>query len=437
MLNYEALFFMSIQQIFPVFEKYKKISTDSRAVDNNALFFALKGENFNGNKFASIAIDNGASIAIIDDPNYHIEGKTILVHNTLETLQQLAKHYREKFHIPFIGITGSNGKTTTKELINAVLKEKYKSFATKGNLNNHIGVPITLLSIPNDTEIAIIEMGANHIGEIEILCNLAKPSYGIITNIGKAHIEGFGSLQGVIKAKGELYNAIDEINGTLFINGDDPLLNEIAPNVEKYTYGLNPGYFISAEIISIDPFIKIKIHDKHPFTIETKLLGKYNINNILAAVCIGRYFEVPSRNIKAALESYIPKNNRSEIRETKKNTLLLDAYNANPSSMKVAIDNFMQMQHSHEKFMILGSMLELGAISKEEHQNIVNLLLDYNFKKAILIGDAFTHLNTKHFPVFSDVFKAKKYLKKHPICGKFLLLKGSRGIQLEKLLEEL
>ncbi len=428
---------MSIQQIFQIFEKYKKLSTDSRTVDDNAIFFALKGENFNGNKFASKAIDNGASIAIIDEPYYHVEGKTILVNDTLHALQDLAKLYREKFHIPFIGITGSNGKTTTKELISAVLKKQYRTFATKGNLNNHIGVPLTLLSIPLETEIAVIEMGANHIGEIETLCNLAKPGYGLITNIGKAHIEGFGSFEGVIKAKSELYNAIEKINGTLFINGDDPLLNEISPNTKKYTYGLNTGYFTSAEIISIDPYVKLKIHDEPPYIIETKLLGKYNIYNILAAVCIGKFFKVPSKNIKAAIESYIPKNNRSEIKETTKNTLLLDAYNANPASMKAAIENFMQIKHNNEKFIILGDMLELGDISKEEHQNIINLLLEYNFTNTILVGEAFTHLNTKHFPVFRNVLDAKKYLKKHPICGKFILLKGSRGIQLEKLLEEL
>lgn len=428
---------MNIQQIFHVFEKYKKISTDSRVVDKNAIFFALKGENFNGNKFASKAIDNGAAIAIIDDPSYHIEGKTILVNDTLDTLQQLAKRYRENFHIPFIGITGSNGKTTTKELINAVLKEKYKSFATKGNLNNHIGLPLSLLSIPLDAEIAVIEMGANHIGEIKTLCNLAMPEYGLITNIGKAHIEGFGSFEGVIKAKSELYNAIDEINGTLFINGDDPLLNEISPNIEKYSYGLSPGCFANAEILSIDPYIKIKVHDEPPYIIETNLIGKYNIHNLLAAVCIGKYFEVLPKNIKTALESYIPKNNRSEIRKTAKNTLLLDAYNANPGSMKAAIDNFMQIRHSNEKFMILGDMLELGDISKEEHQNIINFLLDYNFENVILVGEAFTNLNTKHFPVFRNVLDTKKFLNKHPISGKFVLLKGSRGIQLEKLFEKL
>ena len=356
---------MKIIELYTLFKLYPKIITDSRCVENNSIFFALKGENFDGNKFAIKALESGAKYAVIDNAKFKLNDNFILVDNVLKCLQQLASFHREQFVIPLIGITGTNGKTTTKELIHTVLKRKFKTHATKGNFNNHIGVPLTLLEMPLNTEIAIIEMGANHQGEIKELCEIAKPNYGLITNIGKAHLEGFGGFEGVVKAKNELYNFIRNY-GRAFLNSDNKLLSELAENLNSIKYGTKQDSDCFAEILEINPYVKLRWNN---IDIQSNLIGKYNFENILAAICIGNFFNVAHSNIKSAVENYIPQNNRSQIVQTKTNKILLDAYNANPTSMSLAIESF-ELLKSKTKVVILGDMLELGDESIFEHKEI-------------------------------------------------------------------
>jgi len=417
---------MKIEVLYELFKASPTISTDTRKISKNCIFFALKGENFNGNKFAKDAIGKGAAFAIIDEEDYCISESYILVNNVLTTLQELANHHRKQFDIPFIGITGTNGKTTTKELIIAVLSKKHRTTATVGNLNNHIGVPLTLLSIPNDCEIAIIEMGANHIGEIEFLCKIAEPNYGIITNIGTAHIEGFGSIDGIKQTKNELFQFVKSINGKIFVNTDDMLLMELSGDINKYTYG-NTNSDCNGKLISSSPYVKLEWNNK---TIISNLYGSYNYENIIAAICVGSYFNVSLEKIKEAIEEYQPTNNRSQIIEINSHTIFLDAYNANPTSMIAAISTFIE-NDSNNKLMILGDMLELGDISMSEHQKIVDRV-EHSKINTLFIGNEFNKISNKYkFSYLKDVTEAIDWLKHSGLVDYQILIKGSRGIRLE------
>lgn len=419
-----------------LYKKFKEcnqeICTDTRHIIPGSLFFALKGANFNGNEFAQKAIDAGAKFAVIDEDKYHTEG-TILVKDVLKSLQNLANHHRQQFNIPVIGITGSNGKTTTKELVAAVLQKKYNALVTSGNLNNHLGVPFTLLRLNTDHEIAVIEMGANKRGDIEELCEIAEPTHGIITNIGKSHIEGFGSFEGVIETKTELYDAISSAGGTVFINADDNLLLKNAPSCDLISYG-SKGQ-VKSEITSINPMLNFKWSggDYKSPEIKSNLTGSYNLPNFTAAICIGLFFDVEETEINQALGDYIPSNNRSQIEKINSCTVIVDCYNANPTSMLGALENF-KMMDGQNKLAILGDMKELGDISSEEHQNILDWIKS-NEIDAVFIGDEFS----KTQGVFNS-FKTTDELiqntgKQFFIENKIVLLKGSRSIKLETLID--
>lgn len=417
---------MEIAELYKIYLNHPVISTDTRKVSNGCLFFALKGENFDANTFAEQAINEGAAYAIIDNLNFKKSEAYILVDDVLKTLQRLANYHRKQFTIPFIGITGSNGKTTSKELINAVLSEKYKTIATQGNLNNHIGVPLTILSIPQDCEIAIIEMGANHIGEIEQLCEISEPTLGIITNIGTAHIEGFGSREGVIKAKSELYHFIKENNGKLFLNEDDDLLTKLAEDIPSIKYSR-----LEINNISSNPFLSFEWKN---IKIETQLYGEYNIPNILAAIKIGEYFNVEITAIKAALENYVSTNNRSQIVKLPNHTLYLDAYNANPTSMNAAIDSFSKLVDT-KKLLILGDMLELGHVSQEEHQKVADKINQLKLN-ALLVGNEFQQIKINYdLKSVKNTDEAIAWLENNLNTFNSILIKGSRGIRLEKISE--
>lgn len=414
---------MTTKDLYTIFQKYPSICTDTRKIEKRSLFFALKGENFNGNKFAAQAIDNGCIFAIIDEKKYANSSNTILVDDVLATLQELATLHRKQLNIPIIGITGTNGKTTSKELINAVLSSEKNCYATKGNLNNHIGVPLSLLEIKNTHKIAIIEMGANHIGEIDFLCKITIPTHGVITNIGSAHLEGFKNLQAVIDTKKELYNFLKVTNGHLFVNNDDDLLLRLSEEIERTTYGNNGDY--NGVKTKNTPFISIEFNE---LELSSNLIGDYQFNNIMLAICIGNYFKITNENIKTSIEDYTPTNNRSEIVETKKNTLILDAYNANPSSMLAMLNSFSKQNYDN-KLCILGDMLELGEYSKLEHKSIINLCEKLELE-CIYVGEEFNKVSSK---AFSSRVKLEEYLQKNSIKNKNILLKGSRGIGLEKL----
>ena len=414
---------MEISELYKIYKSKSSICTDTRKIKKGGLFFALKGENFNGNLFAAKAISDGCSFAIIDEKKIATNNKFILVKNVLETLQNLAKHHRKQLSIPIIGITGTNGKTTSKELIHAVLKSELNSYATKGNLNNHIGVPLSILEITKEHEIAIIEMGANHEKEIEFLCEIAKPTHGVITNIGSAHLEGFKNHQGVINAKNELFNFIKKNNGLLFVNDNDNLLLNLSQKIERITYGNNG--FCKGFITKNTPYLSIKFSHTE---INSKLIGEYQFSNIMLAVCIGNKFNIKDSNIKKAIENYTPKNNRSEILKTKDNLLILDAYNANPSSMKAMITSFSKQDYTN-KLCILGDMLELGEYTIKEHSAILDLIDTLNLE-IILIGKEFSKISKE---AFNDRNAFEIFLKSNPIKNKTILLKGSRGIGLEKL----
>ncbi len=400
------------------------------------MFFALKGENFDGNKYAHPALEAGARVAVVDDQELAVNKNCFVVRDVLKTLQELAIFHRDKLNIPVLGITGSNGKTTTKELIGRVLGKRYQTFITKGNLNNHIGVPLTVLSIRDNSEMAIVEMGANHPGEIANLCRIAKPDYGILTNIGKAHLEGFGDYQGVINAKNELYEFLALNQGKVFVNADDPLLMKLSAKLSQKTYGTKNDAGLHGFVTGKNPFLNVQLKLKSgKKAIQTQLIGGYNLPNILAAACVGQYFQVDDNLICAALEEFAPENNRSQYLKTNKNTLILDAYNANPTSMALAIRNFADLE-SGSKMMILGDMLELGKDRLKEHKIILELINDNDFGDVVLVGNEF-HLADpgRIFLHFSNVNEAKKYLSKEKVCDHLIFIKGSRGIQLEKLVE--
>lgn len=429
---------VTIETLYSIYLKFPIISTDTRNIKPKSLFFALKGDNFNGNEFASKALESGSEYAIVDEAKYCISEKYLLVEDVLTALQNLAKHHRMQLRIPFIGITGSNGKTTTKELILAVLSRKYKTLATQGNLNNHIGVPLTLLSITKEHQMAVIEMGANHMKEIEFLCSIASPDYGMITNIGKAHIEGFGSIENIAKGKSEMYEHIRSKQGKLFVNADNGQLMDLAKGAETITYGTNKQAQFNASFLGANPYVELTLNSLNKnYHIKTQIIGRYNFDNCVVAACIGNYFGVDDTEIYAALENYVPSNNRSQVVQKGSNTVLMDAYNANPSSMEVALLNLAAMKGSH-KLAILGDMLELGEESAKEHQQIVDLIKSLATIKAILVGPLFNKVtNTINAKQFLDSKQAAIYLSEHPIKETTVLVKGSRGIKLENVFDSI
>ncbi len=431
---------MSIEELYSIFCQSPIICTDSRKIEKNGIFFSLKGENFNGNEYAEAALDNGCSFAVIDNEKYYKGSPYILVENALKTLQELAKFHRKKLKIPVIGITGTNGKTTTKELINTVLSKKHRTIATPGNLNNHIGVPKTILSITKDIDIAIIEMGANHIGEIGDLCEISQPDYGIITNIGRAHIEGFGSFEGIVKTKSELYDWIKKRKGFVFVNGDNELLSDLSGNIDRITYGSSEKSDIIGHVVKANPFLELEWIIKKgqkPVSICSRLVGSYNFENIMAAIAIGSFFKVEKESIIHAIEEYNPTNNRSQIINSKKNTIIMDAYNANPSSMEAAINNFASTSFEN-KTVILGDMFELGYDSEKEHLKILNLIIEKKFAKIILVGNMFYKINKdKNIPTFRNTDELSVWLREKNFSGLTILVKGSRGVKMEKIIDTL
>ena len=422
---------MNLTKLHKLFLQFSTISTDTRKISTNCIFFALKGPNFNGNKFAEDAIKAGAAYAIVDEKVYDTSKKTILVKNVLETLQKLAVYHRKYSKATVISLTGSNGKTTTKELINIVLSKKFKTIATKGNLNNHIGVPLTLLSIKQDTEIAIVEMGANHQGEIAFLSELAQPDFGYITNYGKAHLEGFGGIKGVIKGKSELYDYLIKNNKHAFFNADDAIQKErLALYTKKTGFSKSDPQYGIIELINSTPFVQLKFEGS---LVKTQLIGKYNFPNCAIAVTMGKYFNVSLNQIKQAIESYTPDNNRSQLIAKKGHTIILDAYNANPTSMIAALENFNGMDANH-KILFLGDMFELGDNSAKEHQAIVDLIKNLGLNDVYLIGENFFKTKTD-FMKFINFNDLKKYLQQSKLPKSTILIKGSRGMLLERVLD--
>lgn len=426
--------FFVMENLFDLFYQTSGVSTDTRKIEKDNLFIALSGPNFNGNKFAKEAIEKGAKFAVVDDKNFADNETIFYTNNTLEFLQDLARYHRRKFNIPLLGITGSNGKTTSKELINSVLSSHFKTLCTVGNLNNHIGVPLTLLKLNEEHEIAIIEMGANKLKDIEELCHIAEPNFGYITNIGKAHLEGFINLEGVVKTKSELIDSIVLNTGTFFVNRNDDVIFNAAleRGVKIISYGSTNSDMVNGKIEALNPLLSFSYQTKdyHSPSLKTNLVGSYNLNNLLAAVTIGIHYKVPYDKINSALENYVPSNNRSQITKTNRNTLIVDCYNANPSSMRAALENFNQIQHEN-KFVIIGDMLELGIDSESEHQNILDFCKD-NEIKFYTVGKIFKNLNPKGF-LNTDEIKSDRVLDE--LSNAFILLKGSRGIALEKLIE--
>lgn len=413
-----------------------KVTTDSRNCPVGSMFIALKGATFNGNAFAAQALKQGCRYAVIDEPEYAGEG-TILVEDCLKTLQQLANYHRRQLHLPVIGITGTNGKTTTKELISTVLSRKFNTLYTEGNLNNHIGVPLTLLRLNPQHEMAVVEMGASHPGDIKELVDIAEPDYGIITNVGRAHLQGFGSFEGVIRTKGELYDFLRAKGGaTIFIQNENPYLNGIAEGLTCVRYGQTPGLYVSGELISCSPFLSFRwTAGGISHEVATHLIGSYNLDNMLAAVAIGRYFGVPDEDISDALASYLPHNNRSQLKETADNKLIVDAYNANPTSMMAALKNFRLIEAPH-KMVILGDMKELGTVSHEEHQKVVDYLNECGFGRVVLVGLEFA-ATTHTFQTFQNVDEVLADIQAHKPKGYYILVKGSNSMKLSLLPDQL
>ena len=423
---------MNIEALYKIFQQHPSIQTDTRKLQKGDLFFALKGPSFNGNQFAKQALDKGAAYVIADEPVSFSDERIIQVSNVLNTLQQLAKYHRNQFNIPFIAITGSNGKTTTKELIHEVLSAKYKTYTTRGNLNNHIGVPLTILQVKKDAQIAVIEMGANHLKEIASYCEYTLPTHGLISNIGKAHLEGFGSLENVKKGKGELFDHLKKHNGIAFVNKDDEAVLDLSEGIKERIFY---GKIIAGEEVDIlkdDPFIEVAIDID--LTISTQLVGSYNLPNVLAAVALGKYFGIENELIKKSIENYSPSNSRSQLIKQGSNTIILDAYNANPGSMKAAIENFAKMQASN-KILLLGDMKELGEESISEHTAIVSLIDQYNWAQVVLTGENFGAVKSKYVHLNTSE-EAAQWLKTLSPQNTHILIKGSRGLQMEKVLSD-
>jgi UDP-N-acetylmuramoyl-tripeptide--D-alanyl-D-alanine ligase len=425
---------MFIDQLYEIYKQYPSVQTDTRKLKEGDIFFALKGDHFNGNSFAEKAIKAGAAYAVIDEIQFEIKGKTILVEDVLTALQQLAKHHRQQFSIPFIAITGSNGKTTTKELVHAVLSSSFKTYTTDGNLNNHIGVPLTILKIKEDAGMAVIEMGANHQLEIASYCEYAMPTHGIITNCGKAHLEGFGGIEGVKKGKGELYDYLRSNNGTAFVMWDYDYLQQMSKGISGIIkYGTREDAHVVGKINKSEPYLEVGITSgTDPITIHTQLVGEYNLPNVLAAVTVGQFFKVKEQEIKKAIENYSPSNSRSQLVEIGTNKIILDAYNANPSSMKLAIENFSKLQ-APNKVLILGGMAELGDESLDEHKIIVELIRQSHWKNVVLVGGDFLKIDHPYIS-FSKATEAKEWLNQQHFENTHLLIKGSRSMQMENVL---
>ena len=422
---------MTIEQLHQLFLEFPQVCTDTRKISPNCIFFALKGDNFNGNAYATEALKKGAAYAVIDEGETAGSTNLILVKDVLTTLQNLAKFHRNYCKATVIGLTGSNGKTTTKELITAVLSKKYRTIATKGNLNNHIGVPLTLLSISPDTEMVIVEMGANHLREIDFLCQLAMPDYGYITNFGKAHLEGFGSEEGVIKAKSELYDHLIAHGKSIFFNADDPIQKDkLGLVVKKFGYSQDHNLFFRTKLLSADPFVKIGVGDTK---ILTQLVGRYNFTNCCAAILIGHYFNVDLDKIKEGIENYEPQNNRSQIINKNGHHIILDAYNANPTSMTAALESFKQLKSDH-KIVFLGDMFELGQTAEKEHQDISNLVTDMKFDQVYLIGENFFKTKGK-LNKYRSFDQLRETLNDNTLEHATILIKGSRGMALERILD--
>ncbi|WP_448701587.1 UDP-N-acetylmuramoyl-tripeptide--D-alanyl-D-alanine ligase [Mucilaginibacter sp. AW1-3] len=431
---------MSTQELYQHYIEHPVISTDTRNIIAGSLFFALKGDKFDANTFAKQAIEAGAAYAIIDNPDYQKGDQYVLVEDVLTALQNLARYHRSQLSIPVIGLTGSNGKTTTKELINAVLSQHYKTYATKGNLNNHIGVPLTILSIDDSIEMAVIEMGANHQKEIELLCSIAQPSHGLITNVGKAHLEGFGGAEGVKKGKGELFDFLKAHLGVTFVNNDSTILKDMVAErqlTNVFYYGHDPSSTVSGELLENAPYLKLqwKLKGDQYHTVQSQLTGAYNLDNILAAICIGNFFGLSPDEINNGIAGYQPKNNRSQIAQTASNTLICDYYNANPSSMVVAIDNIGKLEAQH-KVLILGDMFELGEESPAEHVGVIEKAMQTPAEQRIFIGREFykskDNVSATFYATADDAIAA---LKTHPIKNATILIKGSRGMALERLVD--
>ena len=434
---------MEISALYEIYKKHPVVTTDSRVCPHDSIFFALKGERFNGNQFAENAIEKGCAYAVVDEweNNKPENPRIVVVENVLETLQKLANFHRKKLKITIVGITGTNGKTTTKELIATILSREFKVAFTQGNLNNHIGVPLTLLAINKSHEIGVIEMGANHPGEIRELCEIAEPNIGLITNIGKAHIEGFGSLENVIRTKCELYDFIREHEGKVFVNKDNPTLSEKSEGMDRILYGRDdPGLFVSGTLSAETPFLHFDWNFfEHPHRVKTHLVGEYNLDNALAAAAIGKYFGINAELISSALEAYEPKNNRSQFERTEHNDLIIDAYNANPTSMKAMLEFFSKIKSDLPKAVILGEMKELGPIANREHRKMLEYLREQSFDKIYLVGSVFTDgvagsIATKNTLAFERVEQLIEELKQHPVVGHYVLLKGSHSVQLEKVI---
>ncbi|WBX70714.1 UDP-N-acetylmuramoyl-tripeptide--D-alanyl-D-alanine ligase [Tenacibaculum retecalamus] len=413
---------MEIADLYKLYIQHGLVDTDTRNIRENTIFFALKGENFNGNKFAEEAVAKGADFSVIDEVAYKTSENIILVEDVLKTLQELAKYHRDMLGIPIISLTGSNGKTTTKELINAVLSSKYKTTATIGNLNNHIGVPLTLLSMTAATEIGIVEMGANHPNEIACLSEISNPDFGYITNFGSAHLEGFGSLEGVVKAKSELYDFLISNEKKVFVNPEDSI------QLVKTTKATVVLFNESIVYINANPFVKLSFDS---LEIQSNLIGAYNFSNIAAAITIGHYFKVSKEKIKEAIENFIPSDNRSQVIDTDNNKIILDAYNANPTSMKAALESFNDLESRH-KTIIIGDMFELGDYSVKEHQNIVDLATEFKFDSVFFIGEHF-HKTETNYLKFLDFEELKEHLLNNPVKKSIILIKGSRGMALERI----
>lgn len=427
---------MDIKALYSRFLETGKVTTDTRQISPGSIFFALKGDKFNANTFASEALAKGASYAVIDEKEHATTEKCILVNNVLETLQELAKYHRSQLKIPVIGLTGSNGKTTSKELLHGVLSKHFKTYSTKGNLNNHIGVPLTLLAIDDSIEIAVVEMGANHLGEIALLCSIANPSHGFITNIGRAHIGMFGGFENIIRAKSELYQHLIDHGGTVFINSQNEILANMAKRFKNPVFYPSPNDYYHGTLISVDPFVKILAENGSE--VQTKLIGAYNFENIMVALCIGKYFGIDAREANEAVAGYEPGNMRSQLIKKGSNTIILDAYNANPSSMRAAVENMASMK-SDNKVLILGDMFELEEEAAKEHQLLGQLIREKKFDNVYLCGKLFKAAvqeipSAKYFETKASLTEE---LKKNPIMNSTILVKASRGIGLETIVEYL
>lgn len=425
---------MNLEKIYQVYRQFPQIQTDTRKIRAGEIFFALKGPNFNGNAFARQALDQGAVMVVVDEDPGFVDERLERVPDGLLALQALATHHRKQFHIPFLAITGSNGKTTTKELVHAVLSCRYKAYTTQGNLNNHIGIPLTLLQIRPDAEIAVIEMGANHQKEIEGYCKIVLPTHGIITNCGKAHLEGFGGVEGVRKGKGELYDYLRANHGEAFVMWDYDYLRTMSagiPNIVRYG-SADADY--EGTVVSSEPFLEVSVTKGiTPALIRSKLVGDYNLANVLVAVTVGKHFGVAEKDIIGAIESYAPSNSRSQMVRKGNNDIILDAYNANPNSMRAAIENLAR-QHHPSKVVMIGAMAELGEDSLREHMDIVSLLQQYNWKDVILVGEDFGKVNHP-YRYFPDSVKAAEWIRQNPVSESLILLKGSRSMQMEKVMD--